>query len=251
MSIRILSDLHLGAEPHFAHPGRQAKLYELLKSWQGSECVIFAGDIFEFWMEYRDYIAKEHFEFIFALRELIASGTQVHMISGNHDFDLGQFFKGLGIICHPSGHMQMDYLGKKLYIGHGDGWAQSDWKYRIVRKIIRHPLSGWAFRLLHPDWGMGLARYVGSTSRDHGKYEQIPFAEYEAYAAGIHAQGYDVVIHGHLHHDILKQLENGIYACNGPWLDRLCWTEIEPQGLCQYELNLGKTAEILYRSKQS
>lgn len=251
MSIRILSDLHLGAEPSFARQGRLEKLLQLLKSWHGSECVIFAGDIFEFWMEYRDYIAKEHFEFLFSLRELIQSGTQVHMIAGNHDFDLGKFFESLGIICHPAGHMQMDYQGKRLYIGHGDGWAHSDWKYRLVRKIIRHPLSGWAFRLLHPDWGMGLARYVGSSSRDHGMDEQIPFEEYEAFARQIHAQGYDLVLHGHLHHPILKNLGQGIYACNGPWLDRLCWTEIQAQGLCQFEWDLGKTQEIQFYAKQS
>lgn len=247
MTVRILSDIHLGAEPSFATPNRKKILLELLRSWQGGGAVLLVGDIFEFWMEYRDYIAKEHFDFLCALRELAQSGTEVHYLAGNHDFELGSFFSdSLGILCHPTGQADFEFFGKKMLIGHGDGWAKSDWKYRIVRKIIRHPLSGFAFRLLHPDWGMALARYVGSSSREHGMDEKIPFGEYEEYAQELLKMDYSAVIHGHLHHRRLKKIEQGIYAVNGSWLNGLHWTEISATGICQKEWHQGLIQEIAW-----
>lgn len=250
MALRILSDLHLGVNPSFAYPNRERILLEKLQSWHGSDELILAGDVFEFWMEYTDYIAKAQFPFLKSLRDLVDSGTKVHYIAGNHDFDLGRFFEEyIGVNCHPSGQLELERFGQKILIGHGDGWAKSDWKYRIVRKVIRHPISGKAFRLLHPDWGMALARFVGRESRNAGMHQHIPFDEYKEKARADLCNGFDLVLQGHLHHPLLEKWEEGIFVCNGPWLDRLYWTEIDADGVKIWDEHTGVFAQSPWINK--
>ena len=216
----FISDIHLGCSPTDALPNREELLSQKLKEWQNSASHVFLlGDVFEFWMEYNSFIPKEHFWFLAELKNLVAAGVEVHYLPGNHDFNLGDFFsKQLGIIVHED-EIQISIQGKNLYLVHGDGIAKSDWKYRIIKKIIKHPLSNWIFKLLHPDWGMFLARLVSQTSRDHGSHQSTPYDEYEIAAWDLlEKNNADIVIHGHTHRPHIKTKNDKVYANSGQWL---------------------------------
>ena len=61
----IISDIHLGCEHEVAVKDREKKLCEFLLSQdEPYERLILLGDVFEFWMEYSDYIPKESFAFL-------------------------------------------------------------------------------------------------------------------------------------------------------------------------------------------
>lgn len=218
----FVSDLHLGADYKRARPGREGQFRRFLESVasRGSHLFIL-GDLFEFWMEYRNYIPKQHFGTLSALERLAGAGVEVHYLSGNHDFNLGTFFRdSLGVKVHHQ-PLEVEIQGRKLLLLHGDGLAASDWKYRLVKKVTVHPWSNWWFRLLHPDWGMELARSLSRLSRDRHGYRPRLLAEYEAACRKLLARGHDAVMHGHTHAGFVRKLPEGVYVNSGEWLERM------------------------------
>ena len=194
----FISDLHLGAAYPGIKPDREKILLRFLEQKAaGASHLFILGDLFEFWMEYQSYIPKEFFKTLAALARLVQSGVEVHYLTGNHDFNLGRFFEdSLGIKIHTE-PMCLHLQGKKLLLLHGDGLAQSDWKYRIMKKILIHPLSNRCFRLLHPDFGMTLARALSKASRD--RHQNLPrhMDEYQNASQALLKQGkQDILIHG-------------------------------------------------------
>lgn len=220
--IYFISDLHLGAEYHRATRDREIHFQNFLGNQASKASHLFIlGDLFEFWMEYESFIPKHHFGTLAALERLVRKGVRVHYLSGNHDFNLGRFFSdSLGMEVHH-GPVPIELQGRKLLLLHGDGLANPDWKYRLAKWITLHPLSNAGFRLIHPDWGMWLARYLSRISRDqHGNRPRL-LPEYEKACRGLLSKGYDAVIHGHTHVGFVKKLPEGIYVNSGEWLERM------------------------------
>src|SRR5258706_12899352 len=89
----FISDLHLGARYTGLNPDRETLVLRFLRERAASASHLFIlGDLFEFWMEYRSFVPKEHFRIVAALEELARNKVEVHYLSGNHDFNLGNFF---------------------------------------------------------------------------------------------------------------------------------------------------------------
>jgi len=225
----FVSDLHLGSLYKNANPDRGAAFESFLRSLTGRASHLFLlGDVFEFWMEYRHYIPKEHFGVLSALLELRRSGVEIHYVCGNHDFNLGSFFRNqIGAVTHD-GPFHIELQGKRLLLLHGDGLNPDDKAYRFVRKVLHHPLSNRLYKLLHPDLGMKIALSVGKFSRDHN--ENIPryLPRYEAAARELlRAGGADILMHGHIHAGFVKQLPEGIYVNTGEWLEKLQYVEMK------------------------
>ncbi len=226
--IYVVSDVHLGCSETGTVSNREEALIYFFNSLQGSASqLIICGDFFEFWMEYADFVPKNHFGTLCALKNLIDSGTKVHYIAGNHDFNLGTFFDThLNIQTHSDSYM-FNSGSKKFYITHGDGLAQSDWKYRIAKKIIRNPLNNFLFKLLHPDWGMALARFVGSTSRYAGSGKKVDLLEYQSAGFSVLKKvNCDVFIQGHTHQKNITQNGKLLFVNCGDWLFEMSYLKI-------------------------
>ncbi len=219
----FISDLHLGARYRGLDPDREEVVLRFLREKAPRASHLFIlGDLFEFWMEYASFIPKEHFRILAALQELVRLNVEVHYLSGNHDFNLGTFFSDqMGLRVHAD-EIRIDLQGKRLLLLHGDGLAKSDWKYRIMKKVFRHPLSNRCFRFLHPDFGMGLARAMSKASRDRHQNRPRHMDEYEAACRAILADGrQDILIHGHTHAAFVKTFPEGVYINSGEWLTRM------------------------------
>lgn len=224
----FISDAHLGIEPPGCKPNREDALIEFLRSVKGSAShVVIIGDLFEFWYEYRDYVSKHHFELFWALADLARAGVEIHMLRGNHDFALESFFE-TSIGAHVHSKLLLEIQGKKIYIAHGDGVIKSDWSYRLYRKILDCPLNRFLFRLLHPDWGMSLARFVGRNSRKHGENKEIKLDEYLQWADScIEKFNCDMCIHGHHHIPGIWNVEKGVVASPGEWIKKFTFLQME------------------------
>lgn len=223
----FISDLHLGCRHPDAIQDREARVISLFHNWKGNASHVFlVGDVFEFWMEYRDYVNKNHFRLLQALAELVDSGVQVHYLAGNHDFQLDDFFPSqLGVQVHRT--LKIELQGRKIWIQHGDGVAKFDWKYRLARRILHNPINLFLFRLLHPDWGMTLARWVGSTSRHANKEKDPLLQEYQDWAREtMLRESCDAVVHGHNHHGGVEETAEGTHANCGQWLFALSYLEL-------------------------
>ena len=228
----FLCDAHLGIEPPGCVPDREAKLVRQLESWVGKAShVVIVGDLFEFWYEYRYYVASGHMELYRVLGELVRSGTQVHLLRGNHDFAYGEFFpKQLGIQVHNE--LVLDIQGKRVYFRHGDGVPKSDRGYRILRRILDFPLNRWLFRKIHPDIGMGIARFVGRNSRKYGECHPVKLEEYLAWAnRALKAKNCDICVHGHHHIGGVWNVENGVVASPGEWIKNPAVLRMENGGI--------------------
>jgi UDP-2,3-diacylglucosamine hydrolase len=238
----FVSDLHFGAKYAKAHPDRENHFIRFLDERAAAGTHLFIlGDLFEFWMEYRNYVPKHHFRTLAALARLVDKGVQVHYLSGNHDFNLGSFFReSLGLIVHQ-GRYPVELQGRRLLLLHGDGLASSDWKYRLTKKVMLHPLTNAAFRLIHPDLGMELAKTLSRLSRDrHGNRPRF-LPQYEAASRRLLAQGRDIVMHGHTHAGFVKTLPEGIYVSTGEWLERMEYVTMR-DGVCRLETYRPKEA---------
>jgi UDP-2,3-diacylglucosamine hydrolase len=227
MSAFFVSDVHLGTRYSKALPGREARLEAWIRGLTGRATHLFLlGDLFEFWMEHRHVVPKHHFGVLSALYELRRSGVEIHYVCGNHDFNLGTFFEeSLGIVTHD-GPFEMNLQGKRMLLLHGDGLDPRDWKYRIVRKVLHHPLSNRAWKLLHPDLGMRLALGVGKASRDHSGYD-LKIPEYETEVRKLLRQGYDIVVHGHIHAGFVTRHPEGVHVNTGEWMTRMEYVEMK------------------------
>lgn len=232
----FISDLHLGAKYRGLDPDRETVVLRFLRDKAPLATHLFIlGDLFEFWMEYRSFVPKEHFRILAALEELARAGVEVHYLSGNHDFNLGTFFRDqVGLRVHAD-EIRIDLQGKRLLLLHGDGLAKSDWKYRIMKSVLRHPLSNRLFRLVHPDFGMGLARYTSKASRDQHQNRPRYMDQYEAACRTILAdKRQDILIHGHTHVAFVKEFPEGVYVNSGEWLTRMEYVAME-NGVCRIE----------------
>ena len=217
----FISDAHLGIEPPGAVLDREQKLIQLLSSWKGKAShVVVVGDLFEFWYEYNYYIASAHFNLYRAFAELVESGVEVHILQGNHDFAYGDFFpKRLGVSVHKS--LILEIQGKRVFLTHGDGVPKSDYGYRFMRKVLDLPLNRFLFKQIHPDWGMGLARFVGRNSRKYGQTRVIKVDEYLEWGNRmLKKEKCDICIHGHHHISGIWNTSNGVVASPGEFIKK-------------------------------
>ena len=235
-SAYFFSDIHLGCNPRNSIKDRELLLLNTLDQIrQDASHIFLLGDVFEFWMEYRFFVPKEQLPFLSKLIELKNAGIEVHIFAGNHDFNLGTFFeKECGFIVHTD-ELEITLQEKQCFFIHGDGMAKNDKAYRVLKKVIRHPFSNFLFKLLHPDWGMGLAQFVGNTSRKKHEDRDKMMEEYEeAVRELIDHKKYDVVMHGHTHTPFVKNIEEKQYVNTGEWLFQLTYVKMT-DGICELQ----------------
>jgi UDP-2,3-diacylglucosamine hydrolase len=221
-SIYFISDVHLGA-PTLSEEFETKRKKEMLKFLDGvsenGSRIIIVGDLFDFWYEYKYVVPKNYFWLYARLKELVDYGVSVDYIAGNHDFFLGEFFaRSVGLKVHQEGFSE-EINGKKFLIIHGDGLAQKDSGYRMLKKILRSNSMRKMIRWVHPDVGFYLAKAFSKKSREYTSNKD--FGETDdmmVFAKKKIEEGYDFVIMGHNHVPKCEHFGKGIYINLGDWL---------------------------------
>jgi UDP-2,3-diacylglucosamine hydrolase len=103
--------------------------------------------------------------------------------------------------------------------------AKSDWKYRLIKKILVHPVSNWCFKQIHPDWGMKMAKMVGKASR--ARTVVCQHNEYRDKGRQLLEKDIDIVMHGHTHSAYLKEVKGGTYINTGDWFEKMRYIEMD------------------------
>jgi UDP-2,3-diacylglucosamine hydrolase len=228
----IVSDIHLGAVPddterHFVrfldHVGAEAAT------------LLIAGDLFDFWFEYGEVIPGRHFRTLAALARLVEAGMPVTMAGGNHDAWGGRFLtEHVGMTYHTD-PFRTELGGRPALIAHGDGLGRGDFKYRALKSVIRSGVAIGAFRALHPELGLRLARAVSTT---HAKSDADLSAEGRAgfldtWAADQLEADPSLawVVCGHSHLPVLREHAPGRYYLNaGDWISHFTYIVVDPAG---------------------
>jgi UDP-2,3-diacylglucosamine hydrolase len=204
--IYFLSDFHLGAPNHAASLDREKIIVQFLSEIKNDAAEIFlAGDVFDFWYEYKKVVPKGYIRLLGKIAELADAGIPVHFFVGNHDMWMQDYFQkelNLPVYFAPK---EFERGGKKFLIGHGDGLGPGDHKYKRLKKLFRHPLSKWFFGILPPVMGMGLAGYLSRRSRTQtGSSEEIFLGEEKEWLIiyckeALKEKNIDFFIFGHRH----------------------------------------------------
>ncbi len=218
LPIHLLSDAHVGAAP----AATTAALLRFLRRLRGQPgSLVLNGDILDFWFEWRRSIPSFALPVLGALAELRASGMPIVWIAGNHDCWGGDVLRRDVGVTYQTTPLRVQFGTWDLEVEHGDGLrGDADRGYLRVRPILRHPLSVWAFKLVHPDFGTRLALGTSEASRVHSAEDNGIGLRDVALARIAAPGGPNAVVFGHSHVAGLTRAPNGgVYANPGGWGD--------------------------------
>src|SRR5260221_7293236 len=134
--VYFISDVHLGLGPREEERAKEQQLIEFLNVvLENASQLFIVGDLFDAWFEYRTVIPKGFHRLFTKLQDLTEHGIVVHYLAGNHDYWIRDYFHDeLGITTyHDAFNITID--GKRIFIHHGDGLANNDTGYKILKKI--------------------------------------------------------------------------------------------------------------------
>jgi UDP-2,3-diacylglucosamine hydrolase len=227
----IVSDIHLGAVP--AATERAFRDF-LAKATPGTSGLLINGDLFDFWFEYRTVIPRIHYRVLAALADVVDAGVPVSFVGGNHDAWGGAFLRDEVGVTLLNGPVEMELAGRRVLVAHGDGVGSGDLGYRMLKRLIRHPVTVGAFRVLHPDWGSWIANRVSSTEHkaeisDAASAGRASYIRRWAVEQLQSDPRIDLVVAGHSHVPVVEEILPGRhYANSGDWIHHRSYLELSP-----------------------
>lgn len=226
-NIYFASDFHLGVPNHEKSLVREKLIVKWLDEIKGDAAEIYLmGDIFDFWFEYRHTAPKGFIRLLGKIAEITDSGIPVTFFTGNHDMWMFNYLpQELGITIHRE-PIRRTFSGKTFFLGHGDGLGPGDHGYKFIKKVFANPFCQWLFARLHPNVGMGMARYWSHKSRlsngpEDEKYNGPEHEWLAIYAKEIlEKEHIDYFVFGHRHLPLDIQLnEKSKYINLGEWVN--------------------------------
>ena len=224
--IYFASDFHLGLDARTSSEERERQIVRWLDQIKTDAAEIYlVGDVFDFWFEYKRAIPKGYVRLLGKLAEISDLGIPIYFFTGNHDMWVFRFFEEeLGIPTYRNPIIKEIY-GKVFFIGHGDGLGPGDYGYKFIKKVFSNRLCQWLFERLHPNFGIGIARYWSQRSRLSNPVDNQFLGEEKEWLVTF-ANEYldsnyaDYFIFGHRHLTINYRLKNGKsrYINLGEWL---------------------------------
>jgi UDP-2,3-diacylglucosamine pyrophosphatase LpxH len=249
----VISDTHLGTY------GCHAKeLLAYLKSIK-PRILVLNGDIIDIWQFSKRYFPKSHFEVIRRIFKMMANGTHVYYLTGNHD----ELLRRLPRI--DAGHFRLQNRllltldGKKHWIFHGDVF---DVSMQYAKWLAKLGAVGYDTLILintainfFSEWlGYGkvsLSKRVKDSVKSAVQY----INNFEQLAAELAIEkGYDYFVCGHIHQPVMKKIvtANGSvnYLNSGDWIENLTALEYEKGEWSLYEhLEAVKAAQSVATQK--
>jgi UDP-2,3-diacylglucosamine hydrolase len=225
--VYVIADIHLGFAP--VEVERQLLGFlRALRSTGGS--LLIAGDLFEFWYEWRRVIPRQGFRVLAALADLREAGVPVVMLGGNHDCWGGDFLREQVGVEYTLDAWRGSLAGWRSHVEHGDGLRpREDRRYRALRAVLRHPAAVRAFRFLHPDLAVRLASGSSHASRSYAARDGGRGLSEAAARAAATDRDLELIIYGHSHVAALERHGDAVYANPGSWLDRPTYLHVTPE----------------------
>ena len=223
--VLFFSDLHF----HSATTPGGAALLRRLGEAHDAAAVYLVGDVFDFWLGHRSTLYRAAFPLLRRLAELVECGVDVHLFSGNHDPDPGDFFAEIGVQVHE-GPYEITLGGRRVRMEHGDTVDPRGLRHRLICQAVRHPVPRAVARVVPPGVLWGLARrYSRVASHTYG--EPLPPALLSTYLPARAAEGIDVLIMGHYHRAVHhRTVVGGRPVCFfglGDWVRQHTWLRFD------------------------
>ncbi len=220
----VLSDIHLGT--YGCHAEELLRYLKTIKA----KTLILNGDIIDMWQFSKRYWPKSHMQIIKHLTGLLAKGTRIIYLTGNHD-EMLRKFAGLRIGSFQIDNKKVVALdGKKAWIFHGDVF---DVTMKYSKWLAKLGAKGYDFLILLNTFVNFILNFFGKGKislskrvKDSVKQAVKFINDFEKTAAEIAiSKGYDYVVCGHIHHPEMKRIvtEKGevMYLNSGDWVENL------------------------------
>lgn len=232
--IYVASDFHMGAPNVQDSLIREKKIIRWLNEIESSACgIILAGDIFDFWFEYKTVVPKGSVRLLGKLASISDKGIPVIVFAGNHDLWMKDYL-GMEIGAFVFHQPQSFNIGNlKVMIGHGDGLGPGGNKFKFIKKIFTSKINKTLFRWLHPDIGVALGNAWSRRNKQKDLIQPDPFlGEEEAlfkYCKSVENKNHhDYYIFGHRHLHLEMEINNtSTYLNLGDWINLNTYAEIE------------------------
>lgn len=224
IELLVLSDIHLGTYGCHAR-----ELLQYLKSIH-PKSIVLNGDIIDVWQFSKRYWPPEHMMVIKHLTGLIAKGTPIYYIPGNHD-EMMRKFKGMQLgSLRIVNKLSLNLDGERTWMFHGD----------VFDVVMQH--SKWLAKLgaIGYDTLILINRFMNFCSEKMGRGKislskrikngvksAVAFInKFESTVCEIAAENnYHYVICGHIHEPTIKHIvtEKGTvcYMNSGDWIENL------------------------------
>ncbi len=219
--VLVASDAHLGAAP----PAQERAFLGWLERAAGEAShIILNGDLFDFWFEYRTGTTTGHEPVLALLRSIVERGVPITLVGGNHDWWGGRHLRekvGVEFLQEP---VVRDVAGRRTLLAHGDGLGRGDLGYRMMKTVLRGRATRWAFGMLPPTVGDGVARRVSRTGHKwdvHTRGHLARSAALEAWAMErLRTEPeLELILLGHTHVPLVRQAgPRQWYANSGDWV---------------------------------
>ncbi|MFA7380818.1 MAG: UDP-2,3-diacylglucosamine diphosphatase [Bacteroidia bacterium] len=220
----VISDVHLGTY------GCHAKeLNRYLKSIE-PEILVLNGDIIDIWQFSKYYWPDSHMKVVQRIFKLLATGTKVHYLTGNHDELVRKFGEFSVGNLEIDNKLKLDIDGKKAWIFHGDIFDVTMKHSRWLAKLgaVGYDtliLINGVVNFISSKLGRGkisLSKKIKNSVKSAIKF----IGDFEQTATDIAIEnGYDYVICGHIHQPVIAQYSNDkgsvLYLNSGDWIENL------------------------------
>jgi UDP-2,3-diacylglucosamine pyrophosphatase LpxH len=220
----IISDVHLGT-----YGCHSEELLRYLKSIKPKR-LILNGDIIDMWQFSKRYWPKSHMQVVKHITSLLAKGTKITYLTGNHD-EMLRKFAGFKLGSFQIDNKKVISLnGQSAWIFHGDVFdvtmKYSKWlaKLGAIGYDTLIVINSFVNFLLK-SFGRGkisLSKKVKDSVKQAVKF----INDFELTAADIAiSNGYQYVVCGHIHQPEMKKIvtEKGevMYLNSGDWVENL------------------------------
>jgi UDP-2,3-diacylglucosamine hydrolase len=178
---------------------------------------VLAGDVFDAWWGWREVVPAAFVPLLAELWEIRRRGVAVTWVPGNHDFAVGEFVeRTLEIPVVPVWRTVSN--GRRVVVVHGDR-ADRSFSQRVVTHVLRGFGGRAAMRVLGPDRGLEVARFLSRSSRTHGGSGQDYILDQQRRLADGWLGGEaDIVCVGHSHAPGIEERACGRLVNLGDWV---------------------------------
>lgn len=167
------SDIHLGAGDDAEARATERRFVAWLdRVAADAETITLAGDLFDFWFEYRRVVPKGCVRTLGKLAELTDRGIRIRFFTGNHDMWITDYLtRECGLEIHTTPQL-LTLGGRRIFVAHGDNMRiEGDWLLQAMNRMFRSRLLRSLFSwLIHPDLAVRFGRWWSGNSRKrHGR----------------------------------------------------------------------------------
>ncbi len=220
----IISDVHLGT-----YGCHSEELLRYLKSIKPKR-IILNGDIIDMWQFSKRYWPKSHMQVVKHITSLIAKGTKITYLTGNHD-EMLRKFAGFRLGSFQIDNKKILSLnGQSAWVFHGDVF---DVTMKYSKWLAKLGAIGYDTLILINSFVNFILKAFGRGKislskrvKDSVKQAVKFINDFEQTAADIAiSNGYQFVICGHIHQPEMKKITTDkgevMYLNSGDWVESL------------------------------